>query len=130
MKVGREAKKKAKSLFRQCLLEGELDPEKFRVVVREFLQQRPRGYRAVLVRLRQLVACEISRRTFRVTSAQPLPDEGEEIFRRLEERFGSPLAREFHVDPDLIAGLRIQVGSQLWDGSLRARLKRLEEVLV
>jgi F-type H+-transporting ATPase subunit delta len=130
MKIGREAKKKAKALFRACFAEGELSADRFREKVRFLLERKPRGYRAILARLKQLLAHEVKRRTFRVVSATALPDNAEGIFRRLEDRFGPPLAREYRVEPDLIGGLRLQVGSQLWDGSIRGRLKHLEETLL
>jgi len=33
----------------------------------------------------------------------------------------------FNVNPDLIGGVRIQVGSDVYDGSVRSRLQRIGE---
>jgi F-type H+-transporting ATPase subunit delta len=41
-------------------------------------------------------------------------------------RYGAGLQPSFEVDPALIGGLRIRVGSDVYDGSLRARLAALQ----
>jgi F-type H+-transporting ATPase subunit delta len=33
----------------------------------------------------------------------------------------------FHVNPALVGGLRVKVGSDVYDGSVAARLQKLEE---
>jgi F-type H+-transporting ATPase subunit delta len=34
---------------------------------------------------------------------------------------------EFWVNPKLIGGMRVQVGSDLYDGSVKTRLEKLEQ---
>lgn len=77
-------------------------------------------------------ASERRRRSFAfVTSAVPLNEEQ-------QARLGSLLAgiygREIHinlqVDPDVVGGLRIQVGDDLYDATVLARLSRAREQLV
>jgi len=47
----------------------------------------------------------------------------------LKAKYGSDLATDFKINPDLLGGLRIKIGSDVWDGSVRNRLTRLGEEL-
>ncbi|VVM04765.1 F-type H+-transporting ATPase subunit delta [Methylacidimicrobium cyclopophantes] len=125
MKISRQARRKAKALFRLCL-EGEvLDPERVRRVVGALIDQKPRGYLAILHRLRQLIAYRIAEKTLSIESAAPLPDEGRSLFAELEARYGPALEKRYSVRPELIGGIRIQRGSTVWDGSINRRLQTL-----
>ena len=46
---------------------------------------------------------------------------------RLENIYGAGLSIAFTQNPALIGGLRIQVGSDLYDGSVKTRLEKLEQ---
>ena len=52
-----------------------------------------------------------------------------EIVANLKRKYGDDLATDFHVDPQLLGGMRIRVGSDVWDGSVRNRLERLQHEL-
>ena len=52
-------------------------------------------------------------------------DEGDGIAEDLRKKYGNDLTTEFKTNPDLIGGLRVRVGSDVWDGSVRARLQNL-----
>ena len=52
-----------------------------------------------------------------------------EIVANLKSKYGDDLTTEFHVDPELLGGMRIRVGSDVWDGSVRNRLERLQQEL-
>ncbi len=65
-----------------------------------------------------------------VRSAVPLDDEDVERVRSaLERRTGRVVQMEVRVDPSLIGGIRAEVGSIVYDGSIRAELDRLRETL-
>jgi F-type H+-transporting ATPase subunit delta len=53
----------------------------------------------------------------------------DEVWRDLAVRYGAELVTEFRVNPDLIGGLRVKIGDDVWDGSVRGRLNRLEQEL-
>ena len=46
----------------------------------------------------------------------------------LVKRYGAGLNFTFRQNPALIGGMRIQVGSDVYDGSIQSRLAQLEEV--
>jgi F-type H+-transporting ATPase subunit delta len=47
----------------------------------------------------------------------------------LKKKYGGDLTAEFVVNPQLLGGMRIRVGSDVWDGSVRNRLERLQQQL-
>jgi F-type H+-transporting ATPase subunit delta len=65
-----------------------------------------------------------------VTAATPLPAEQQErLRRRLAEVTGKQVYLEIHDDPSLLGGLITQIGSLVYDGSVRTQLLRLREEL-
>ena len=57
-------------------------------------------------------------------------DEQKKIERELSQEFKSPLKIDYKHDPELIAGLTIQVGSLMVDNSIKTKLKKLEKNLI
>jgi F-type H+-transporting ATPase subunit delta len=81
-----------------------------------------------LSRLHRLVKLELERRAARVESATPLPaDLQADVTRRIRQIYGSGADIAFSQNPALLGGLRVQVGSDLYDGSVRTRLEKLEQ---
>ena len=71
---------------------------------------------------------EIAQRTATVESAVPLPaDLQTSIESGLARRYGPGLRTAFGHRPALIGGMRIQVGSDVYDGSVLAGLAALEQ---
>ena len=77
-----------------------------------------------------LVRLEVEGRSAIVESAKAL-DKGtkEGIVADLKKKYGDQLTAEFATDPKLIGGIRVRVGSDVWDGSVRNRLERLQNSL-
>ena len=73
-----------------------------------------------------LAAKERGERIAVVTSAEPLSDAQTAALKEaLAQKAGGSVALETHVDPSLIGGLIVQLGSQMIDTSLRTRLSGL-----
>jgi F-type H+-transporting ATPase subunit delta len=126
MKITKQARRDAKQLFRSCLKEGVLDENRVRQAVQLVVAQKPRGYIAILSQLQRLVKLDLERRTARVESAAALsPEQRTAVEGNLAWRYGTGLNISFAQNPALIGGLRIQVGSDVYDGSVRARLESL-----
>jgi F-type H+-transporting ATPase subunit delta len=65
-----------------------------------------------------------------VTSARPLNgEETAELKRLLKEKFGREPQLETHVDPKLLGGLVLKVGSRMIDSSLRTKLDGLRAAM-
>jgi|SRR5581483_862537 F-type H+-transporting ATPase subunit delta len=128
MKISKQARRDAKELFRACVSNGLLDENRARQAVQLVLTQKPRGYVAILSQFQRLVKLDLDRRTARVESTVALsPQEQAAVQANLTRRYGQGLNIGYHVNPALIGGLRVQVGSDVYDGSIRARLDALEE---
>lgn len=130
MRITKLARREAKQLFRACQGDGRLDESRVRQVVTEVIARKPRGYVAILSHFHRLVKLDVQRRTARIESAMPLEAAVRtDLERNLERRYGTGLHLTYAEKPALIGGLRVRVGSDVFDGSVRARLTRLAESL-
>jgi F-type H+-transporting ATPase subunit delta len=130
MKITKQARREAKEVFRACCVNGLLDEDRVRNLTKKIVETKPRGYLAILSHLQRLVKFDIDRRTARVESATPLAaDQQAGLKTGLSKLYGSGLALTFSENPALIGGLRIKVGSDVYDGSVQARLAALQESL-
>ena len=128
MKISKQARREAKALFRVCQANGLLDENRVRLAIRQVVSQKPHGYLAILSQLARLVKLDQERRTAKVESAAPLtPEIQTGIRNRLSGLYGAGLNLSFGQDPTLIGGLRIQIGSDVYDGSVQGRLRSLQE---
>lgn len=128
MRISKQSRRDAKQLFRGCLVNGLLDEARVRQAVARVAQAKPRGYVAILEHFQRLVKLEIERRTARVESATPLADALQTEMRdALSRRYGGGLAISFSQNPALLGGIRVRVGSDVFDGSVQGRLTALEE---
>ncbi len=128
MKTTRQTEREAKRLFRLCLVNGLLDEGLTRQVVQRIIDARRRGGLALLSHFQRLVKLDRARRTAEVESATPLPsDLRASIQAGLARVYGLGISASFAHNPGLIGGMRIKVGSDVYDGSVRARLAALEK---
>jgi F-type H+-transporting ATPase subunit delta len=128
MKTTRQTKREAKRLFRLCLVNGLVDEDRTRQVVQRMIESKRRGALASLSHLRRLVRLECARHTAEVESAVPVPsDLRASIEAGLARAYGPGISASFVHNPGLIGGIRIKVGSDVYDGSVRARLAGLEK---
>ena len=127
MKIPKQARRDAKELFLSCRVNGSLDEAKVREVVQRVIAAKPRGYFAILAHFQRLVKLDLDRRTARVQSAALLAEPQQAVLKsNLTRRYGGGLVFDFVQQPELIGGLRVQVGSDVYDGSIQARLAELE----
>jgi F-type H+-transporting ATPase subunit delta len=128
MNISKQARRDARQLFRSCFVNGRLDENRVRQAVALLLEKKPRGCAGILARLCRLVKLDLDQRTARVECASPLSAELQaQITGQLKGQYGDGLELVFEQKPSLIGGLRIQVGSNLYDGSVKARLEKLEQ---
>ena len=128
MKISKQAKREAKQLFRSCLVNGLLDEPRVRQVVRQVIARKPRGYFAILAHFQRLVTLDMDRHAARVDGAAPLsPALQTELQQSLTRIYGPGLEFAFAQNAALIGGMRVKVGSDVYDGSIQARLNALVE---
>jgi F-type H+-transporting ATPase subunit delta len=128
MKISKQAQRDARQLFRSCQQNNLLDENRVRQTVSLLSEKRPRGYVEILSRLHRLVKLDLERRAARVESALPLPaDLQNDVANNIKKIYGDGVNIVFGQNPALLGGLRIQVGSDLYDGSVKTRLNKLEQ---
>jgi F-type H+-transporting ATPase subunit delta len=128
VKISKQSRREAKELFRCCLVNGLLDEARARNAVQRVIQAKPRGYIGILSHFQRLVKLDLDRRTAQIESATALsPDLQSRIQADLVRLYGLGLSISFAQNPVLIGGLRIKVGSDVYDGSIQARLAALQE---
>lgn len=121
-------RREAKRLYRLCLVDGRLDESRVRTVVDQVLAERPRGHLRLLMQFQRLVKLELQRRTARVETAVPMPEDlGQRLREQVSRRYGPGLLWEYQIQPELIAGLRLRVGSDVYDATVLGRLRELAE---
>lgn len=130
MKINKDIRTLSRQMLRASFTDDRLDSGKVSSLVDSLIARRPRRYIDVLKNYRRLLRLEIEKRRAKVESASLLaPETSWQITNRLKQKYGDDLQAEFTVDPDLLGGVRIRVGSDVWDGSVRHRLERLQRQL-
>jgi F-type H+-transporting ATPase subunit delta len=128
MKISKLAQREARQLFRSCQVNGLLDEKRVRQTAALLVSQKPRGFVEILSRLHRLVKLDLEQHAASVESATPLAaDLQADVADRIKKIYGGGLDISFRQNPALIGGLRIQVGSDLYDGSVKTRLEKLEQ---
>jgi len=114
-------------LFRFCLLNGSLDEGRVRRVIERVMESKRRGYRVLLSHFHRLLRLDRDRHLAEVASAAQLPaDLRASVEAGLRRTYGSRINIQFMHLPSLIGGMRIRVGSDVYDGSVRSELAALE----
>ena len=128
MKVSKQARREAKQLFRLCQANGLVDEERGRKLLQRVLATKPRGCLGVLVHFQRLLELDRAGHAAQGECATQLtPALSATLEEKLARVYGPGLNVAFATNPALIAGMRITVGSDVYDGSIQGRLARLEE---
>ena len=129
MKLSREARRQTRQLFELALVDDRLDVARLRTIFDGVSERKPRQYVQILKELTRLVRLELSSHHAVVESAVPLdPAQVKKFESDLRGRFGD-ITTEFRSNPVLIGGVRVQIGSDVWDGSVQARLQAIKQLL-
>ena len=130
MQATKDIRQIARELLRASFTDNQLDQGRVASVVDSVLNKKPRNYIKILDYYKRLLRLEAEKRHARVESVAPLdPNVGSQIVNNLKKRYGTDLSSEFVVNPALLGGVRIRVGSDVWDSSVRNRLERLQQQL-
>jgi F-type H+-transporting ATPase subunit delta len=128
MKISKQARRDARELFRTCMVRDALDDNRARKAVAAVIQTKPRGYLAILSHFERLIRLEVARRTATIESATVLPPQAQgQIQSDLTKQYGPGLAFTFTQNPALIGGVRIQVGGDVYNGTVQGRLAALQQ---
>jgi len=130
MKINKEIRQLSREMLRTSFTDGQLDAGRTRSLVDSLIEKKPRNYIDVLKNYRRLLRLELEKRRARVETASELDSTtSSELVANLKKKYGSDLTAEFIVNPELLGGMRVRVGSDVWDGTVRNRLEQLERQL-
>jgi F-type H+-transporting ATPase subunit delta len=130
MKINKEIRQISRQLMRASFTEGELDRGRIASLVGALIEKKPRHYIDLLENYKRLVRLEVEKRHARIESATELSEDAStRITKNLQKKYGKDVTTEFVVNPLLLGGMRIRIGSDVWDGSVRNRLERLQQQL-
>jgi F-type H+-transporting ATPase subunit delta len=130
MKVSKEALRTARQLLRLSMKDGRIDPEASRRIATAVIKAKPRHYLATLEAYQRMLRLELEKRHAIVETAVALGDtERDAVLADLKNRLGTDITAEFRDAPDLLGGMRVKLGSTVWDSSIKARLDGLSRSL-
>ena len=130
MKINKEIRQLSREMLRASFTDGQLDPGRISSLVDSIIAKRPRHYVDVLKNYRRLLRFELEKRRARIETANEVDSTtSSELVTNLKKKYGNDLTAEFVVNPELLGGMRIRVGSDVWDGTVRNRLERLQQAL-
>jgi F-type H+-transporting ATPase subunit delta len=117
----------ARRLYRLCRVDGLLDESRARLVVQRIVDSRRHDSVGVLAHFHRLIKLDQENHTAHVESAVPLPaDLRAQLEADIRRWFGSGVNAEFTENRELIGGVRMRVGSHVYDGTVRGRLAAIE----
>ena len=130
MTINKEIRQLSRELLRASFSDGQLDQGKIASLIQSLIAKKPRNYIKVLENYKRLLRLEVEKRHATIESASELNEKmQQQIIANLKRKYGDDLTSEFVVNEKLIGGMRIRVGSDVWDGSVRNRLERLQQQL-
>ena len=130
MKINKETRQVSRQLLRSSFADGQLDRSRVSQLVKTLIEQKPRNYLKILDAYKRLLRLEVEKRSATIESASELaPEAATSLVQNLRRKYGLDLTMKIVVNPDLLGGMRIRVGSDVWDSSVRNRLQRLQQQL-
>ncbi len=122
--LSRDEQGKAMAAIMEAMKAGDLTR---RTVALLAQQRRLFGLEDIISDYLRLLAAHRGETTAEVTSARALTDdELSRLQATLKEIVGRDVAVETRVDPGLLGGLVVRIGSRMLDSSIRTKLQRLE----
>jgi F-type H+-transporting ATPase subunit delta len=110
------------------LLKGKTQPTTMRLVEVALEGFGGRGFESSLTRLVELTAAKRDREVAYVTVAKPLDDADEQrLSDKLSALYGRQVSLKIDVDPRVIGGVSVRVGSDLYDGTILRRLNQAKQ---
>jgi F-type H+-transporting ATPase subunit delta len=130
MKLNKEIRQVSRKMLQASFTDGQLDPGRISSLVDSLVTRKPRNYVDALKNYKRLLRLELEKRHATIETASEVDSAvRSEIEANLKSKYGNDLSTEFHVAPELLGGMRIRVGNDVWDGSVRNRLERLQHEL-
>ena len=128
MKISKEIRQLSRELMRASYVDGVLNPDRVQSIVESIVREKPRNYLQLLQTYQRFLRLELDKKRAVIESASGLEERvSRELVSTLQKKYGPGLTTEFMVNPALLGGVRVRVGCDVWDSSVRSRLERLQQ---
>ena len=128
MKISKDARRIARQLLKATVKDGKVDEGVIATITKKLTTDKPRGFLGILAAYARLLRLELERNHAIIESAVDLDATIQtSVEADLKKKYGNQLTTEFQTNAELVGGMRVKVGSDVWDGSVRSRLERLRE---
>jgi F-type H+-transporting ATPase subunit delta len=127
MQIPKEARRQARELFEAALdANGRPNATKTLSIADLLVKSAPRHTLQILKEYTKLIRLELEKHHAVIESAVSVDDSTRaSVLKLLEKRDGGTVTIETKVDPTLIGGSRIRLGSEVWDSTVLSRLNAL-----
>ncbi len=126
MRADKKTKALAKQLFRLSVAHGAVSPEQVAGVLGYIEKTAPRHPLALLKLYHRAIAIELAKSRALVEHAGPVTDA---TLRMIEDamtrKYSRPVTATAQPNPKLLAGLRVRVGSDVYESSVSGQLAAL-----
>ena len=130
MRGDKKTKQLARQLFKLSLVDGAVSPEQVAGVLGYIEKTAPRHPLALLKLYHRAISVELAKSRAIVEHAGPL---GEATLRQIEavmtQRYARPVTASTQPNPKLLAGLRIRVGSDVYESTVAGQLAALSSAV-
>lgn len=121
--TNRAAPAAAKRQLLSTLLDGKVAPETARLIEYAVLERRQGSLEKQLDRINELAAARAKRRIAVVHVAAPLSqDHHDRLQRALSAQAGADVQLNVLVDPEVVGGIKVEIGDDVVDGTVLTRL--------
>lgn len=128
MTTNKQTKLLAKQLLKLSLVDGTISPEQVTGVLGWIEKHSPRHALALLKAYHRLVASELAKSRALVEHAGPVADSAlRQIEGAMTQRYRRQITAVSRPNPKLLAGLRVRVGSDVYESSVAGQLALLAE---
>tara|TARA_A100001037_G_C15078799_1_gene603155 strand:+ start:624 stop:1019 length:396 start_codon:yes stop_codon:yes gene_type:complete len=131
MAADKQLRDLAKKLVDLSLEDGEVSASRVGEVLQSLSANPPRNYKPLLRLYQRYIGREIASYTARIEHAGPISDSiTGSIQAFLEKETGRKIQVQSRENPDLVAGLRVTLGDDIYEDSAAFRLKPLAESIL
>jgi len=126
MRADKKTKALAKQLFKLSLVNGVVSPEQVTGVLGYIEKNVPRHALALLQLYHRAIATELAKSNAVVEHAGPISDTTlKSIEAAMTKKYSRPVAATARPNPKLLAGLRIRIGSDVYESTIAGQLAAL-----
>jgi F-type H+-transporting ATPase subunit delta len=131
VKVKKAGRILSRKLFLLCLNRGKVVEGCVFAVVDALIKEKPSQYLQILRELTRRIRLALADSQARVQSAVPLSSRERSLVKeKLTSFYDKDLEVQFEDDAEVLGGLRIQIGSEIWDGTVLSYLGRVSSFLL